>query len=60
MERPAVSWVLGLTGTPAAKGLMDLWAQCYLLDGGQVLELVNSALNPYTTDRTAADLDLVS
>ena len=32
----------------------------YLLDGGQGLELVNSALNPYTTDRTAADLDLVS
>lgn len=32
-----VSWVLGLTGTPAAKGLMDLWAQCYLLDGGHAL-----------------------
>lgn len=32
-----VSWILGLTGTPAAKGLMDLWAQCYLLDGGRAL-----------------------
>lgn len=32
-----VSWILGLTGTPAAKGLMDLWAQCFLLDGGRAL-----------------------
>lgn len=26
--------VWGLTGTPAPNGLMDLWAQVYLLDGG--------------------------
>ncbi|KOA48764.1 hypothetical protein BAAM0483_07610 [Bifidobacterium animalis subsp. animalis MCC 0483] len=25
-------WILGLTGTPAAKGLIDLWPQCALLD----------------------------
>jgi len=27
----------GLTGTPAANGLMDLFGQCYVLDGGQRL-----------------------
>ena len=26
--------VIGLTGTPAPNGLIDLWAQMYLLDGG--------------------------
>lgn len=40
------SWVLGLTGTPAAKGLMDLWAQCFLLDGGDAL---GATLTAYRT-----------
>lgn len=35
--RPYVSRWVGLTGTPAANGLMDLWAQFRLLDGGQRL-----------------------
>jgi len=29
--------VVGLTGTPAPNGLMDLWSQVYLLDGGDRL-----------------------
>ena len=29
--------VVGLTGTPSPNGLMDLWAQIYLLDGGERL-----------------------
>jgi SNF2 family DNA or RNA helicase len=29
--------VWGLTGTPSPNGLVDLWAQIYLLDGGQRL-----------------------
>ncbi len=29
--------VVGLTGTPAPNGLIDLWSQIYLLDGGQRL-----------------------
>lgn len=29
--------VVGLTGTPAPNGLLDLWAQIYCLDGGQRL-----------------------
>ncbi len=40
----SLSWVrkhitrfVGLTGTPAPNGLLDLWAQVYLLDGGQRL-----------------------
>lgn len=35
--RPYVSRWVGLTGTPASNGLMDLWAQFRLLDGGQRL-----------------------
>lgn len=34
---PRVNRLIELTGTPAPHGLMDLWAQIYLLDGGQRL-----------------------
>lgn len=34
---PKLSWVVGLTGTPAPNGLIDLWSQYYLLDRGQRL-----------------------
>ena len=36
-RRADMDWVVGLTGTPAAKSLMDLWSQIYLLDGGRAL-----------------------
>lgn len=32
--RPAMARVVGLTGTPAPNGLIDLWSQVYLLDRG--------------------------
>ena len=32
--RPLASRIVGLTGTPSPNGLMDLWAEVYLLDGG--------------------------
>ena len=32
-----VRYVIGLTGTPAPNGYLDLWPQVYLLDGGQRL-----------------------
>ena len=35
--RPVIKRVVGLTGTPAPKGLIDLWAQIYLLDQGERL-----------------------
>lgn len=35
--RPKLKRVIGLTGTPASNGLIDLWAQLYLLDLGQRL-----------------------
>lgn len=35
--RRSVSRVVGLTGTPAPNGLIDLWAQMFLVDGGQRL-----------------------
>lgn len=35
--RPKVSRIVGLTGTPAPNGLMDLWAQINLLDMGERL-----------------------
>ena len=35
--RSKISRIVELTGTPASRGLMDLWAQVYLLDAGQRL-----------------------
>lgn len=35
--RPLVKRVIGLTGTPAPNGLIDLWPQIYLLDRGKRL-----------------------
>lgn len=34
---PAAKRIIGLTGTPSPNGLMDLWAQVYLLDRGERL-----------------------
>lgn len=36
--RPHIKRIIGLTGTPAPNGLLDLWAQVHLLDQGQRLE----------------------
>ena len=35
--RPQIRRIAGLTGTPAANGLMDLWAETYLMDRGKRL-----------------------
>lgn len=35
--RPLIKRVIGLTGTPAPNGLIDLWPQVYLLDQGERL-----------------------
>ena len=35
--RPHIKRIVGLTGTPAPNGLLDLWAQVYLLDSGKRL-----------------------
>jgi len=35
--RPKIKRLIGLTGTPAPNGLIDLWAQIYLLDQGDRL-----------------------
>lgn len=35
--RPAIKRLVGLTGTPAPNGLIDLWAQVYLIDRGERL-----------------------
>lgn len=37
MVRPLMKRVVGLTGTPAPNGLIDLWSQVYLLDKGERL-----------------------
>lgn len=36
-QTPLVNRFVGLTGTPAPKNIMDLWAQIYLIDGGERL-----------------------
>ena len=35
--RPLIKRIVGLTGTPAPNGLLDLWPQIYLLDRGERL-----------------------
>lgn len=35
--RHKIKRIIGLTGTPAPNGLLDIWSQIYLLDGGQRL-----------------------
>ncbi|TLN00652.1 DEAD/DEAH box helicase [bacterium] len=35
--RPLIKRIVGLTGTPTPKGLLDLWSQIYLLDQGERL-----------------------
>ena len=35
--RPKIHRIVGLTGTPAGNGLMDLWAETCLIDNGQRL-----------------------
>lgn len=34
---PQITRFIGLTGTPVPNGLMDLWSEIYLIDGGQRL-----------------------
>ena len=35
--KPKIKRLIGLTGTPSPNSLLDLWAQVYLLDGGERL-----------------------
>lgn len=35
--RPCIERIVGLTGTPAPNGLLDLWPQMYLIDQGNAL-----------------------
>lgn len=37
LARPWIKRVVGLTGTPAPNGLIDLWSQIYLMDRGERL-----------------------
>ena len=43
LERSRINRIVELTGTPNPRGLMDLWAQLYLLDGGKRLGRTISA-----------------
>ena len=46
--RPKVDRIVGLTGTPASNGLMDLWAQFKLLDMGKRLgKFITAFRNEY-------------
>lgn len=43
LARPWFKRVVGLTGTPAPNGLLNLWSQMYLIDRGERLEKTISA-----------------
>lgn len=56
--RPYIKRIVGLTGTPASNGLMDLWAEVAAVDGGKRLGrfignyrasyFIPDRMNPYT------------
>ena len=56
--RPKIKRMVGLTGTPASNGLMDLWAEVFLIDNGKRLGrfigryreayFKPAGMNPYT------------
>lgn len=55
--RGHISRIIGLTGTPAPNGLIDLWAQIYLLDGGKrlgrtITEYRNNYFTPASRNAT--------
>lgn len=50
--RPKIKRIVGLTGTPASNGLMDLWAEFRILDMGQRL---GRFITKYRTDYFAPD-----
>lgn len=52
--RPYIKRVVALTGTPAGNGLMDLWAQMYLLDQGTRLgkTITEYRVNYFTAGQT--------
>lgn len=53
--RPLASRVVGLTGTPAPNGYMDLWSQIYLLDRGARLgKTITSYRQTYFTPGAAS------
>lgn len=43
--RPNVKRIVGLTGTPASNGLMDLWAEFRLLDMGAAARQIHRAVS---------------
>ena len=51
--RTKIRRIIGLTGTPASNGLMDLWAEFKLLDQGKRLGrfITNYRLNYFTPDK---------
>lgn len=50
LARPWVKRVVGLTGTPAPNGLIDLWPQIYLMDRGERLgKTITNYRNTYFT-----------
>ncbi|WP_294518345.1 S-layer homology domain-containing protein [uncultured Pseudoflavonifractor sp.] len=56
--RRFIKKVVLLTGTPSSKGLIDLWAQVYLLDGGERLGPSLSAYREryFDPDKTFTDV----
>lgn len=58
MVRPKIKRVVGLTGSPASNGLIDLWPQLYLLDMGERLGKTISGYrnNYFKPDKTKGNV----
>lgn len=58
LVRPQIQKIVGLTGTPAPNGLIDLWAQIFLMDQGQRLgQYVTHYRKKYFTWKTKDDVE---
>ena len=57
--RPLIKRIVGLTGTPAPNGYIDLWAQIYLLDQGERLEPYITHYRKKYFDPDKRNMDLV-
>lgn len=58
----SIQYVWGLTGTPSPNGLLDLWPQMYLLDGGEALGTTLGGFREryFTAERTLPGTNIVT
>ena len=57
--RPLVKRIVGLTGTPAGNGLMDLWAEFRVLDMGDATDAKRAQVEDIVKRKTGVTADKI-